>query len=765
MRQMLAIVMLLGALLATPASAQDERVFDLTGDWKDANGKATTFSQFLDDKGARIVVVRSADCRDPLSETCLEFRGPITGSKLALTHKITAGTVGGLYGPLAPEVKTQVVGKLEVTLDGEIVDEGERIVARLQIPQFSVDKKTGALVDKGTKPVKTSFSARARLLVRESHEQSSASNRNLPGVTEDQPFYVDLRVPRVDAKRVGDFAEIEFLVKDTGKTTHLRLGSQNAAYRGTVVYTTPSTITIQGGGEGAGKDGALGNLFSSMAGGLAPGNMFGLKVPNGGIVVITYKDATTTASTEVRVFHSRTKLALGLCQSALDDLYTLYGRMLSQWADRLTPDGSKALRSKMRAIENERRIIEFEPKETDKYHFFFADTTRLKACEGYFQYVLSDPATWNAGDPREYSGGGVGFKGPDVRFPGVDYEAWRESQIVGFAIRDGEEMWKTIAWKSIADLTIDLYQVYIGITLADQLWIAVDGTNPVTGKRVDLSERVMAGVGFASNVALGVLGGQALKDRQATWAGERPGFTGDPGPAHSKPGDWVSKTNPDGTKPRGLSEGSAIKPLESPRAPTPRNNPILTPGTPENKAYFGGIADEAKGRTPEGGRPTGEARPTPEPAKPTAPAPTPAAEPVKPAEPAKPTMTGEAPPPSEQPKPPSSSDSGGLMGKVGSGEKPNEPLGGVGGGSEPPRTTKLPPPEMPEPAPTGTTKLPPPEMPEPAPPKTAKLPAPEMPEPAPPKTTKLPAPEMPEPAPPKTTKLPAPEMPEPAPPK
>lgn len=500
---------------------------DLTGEWNDAEGKTVTFKQFGDPEGGAqaLLIIQNANCQDPLSDKCVVFEGLVSGTHIDLEHPFTERTVGLFYPGVNQEIQKQLVG-MSASMVGSVNANGETISAELTIPQFTLNQETSALTESLPKRISISFSAKPKILIRDSRENSSVNNVSLPGVTSDQPFFIDVRLPRADGQKAGAFISVD--IKHTWwNSTSLRLGNQNSPVSGAMVYTTPDPVTIDRGGVGAGEISILAEAWVPRTlRALAPGNMSHLKVPNGGTVTASYKEGSTNISTEFNVYTSKTRLALGLCQTSLDSVYALYGRTLSEFSAQITPNGNKALRSKMKAIENARRIMAFEPKEDDRHQFFFADTTRLEVCKRYFNLVLTDPATWDLLDPRFSVEGTYPRKGLDGRFPNVSYETFTEGLLVNLAIKTGEEMWKDIALKSLANLTIDLYQVYISVTLSGPLWIVVTGTNPVTGQRVSLEDRVWAGVQFGSGVILGVLGPKVIGDRinNYTNGGPRPDF-------------------------------------------------------------------------------------------------------------------------------------------------------------------------------------------------------------------------------------------------
>ena len=121
-------------LSPTLALAQnDAYTHDLTGDWKDAQGRPTGITQYVDSKQQppNRLTIRSADCADALSDKCVEFQGWVQGSTVHVEHLITAGTLPAFYAKQSPQAQQAVLASQAVaTLDGTVSSSADRIDAR-----------------------------------------------------------------------------------------------------------------------------------------------------------------------------------------------------------------------------------------------------------------------------------------------------------------------------------------------------------------------------------------------------------------------------------------------------------------------------------------------------------------------------------------------------------------------------------------------------------------------------------------------------------
>ncbi|MBI1952926.1 MAG: pilus assembly protein N-terminal domain-containing protein [Candidatus Omnitrophica bacterium] len=340
-----------------------------------------------------------------------------------------------------------------------------------------------------SEPVEEVFEALdfARIMVRSANRSPSLDQMSLTYLTKDQPFFVDVWLSQDEAAKAGKSLTVTFETA-SGKTGTLTLAS-HGGFRGPVFYTTDSPLTFSGGGSGGGKWSLLGFEFSR-------GGLSKLATQNGELVRVTSGGLLTEAA----VFDTPEKLRIAHLWKELHILEAFYEGVAQDSTQSAEIRGFAGQQLKMLA--NANILMSYVSKPDDK--FYFNDYTRVHIGEAYLNMAGTDPSIW---DHQPGWGKISRTKGPDPRFPGVEYLTGYERHEVDLSLEAGERQWKDKAFRSIANLTVDLYEVYVSSTGVDQVLIVAYGITP-RGERVSGTDRLMAGVRFGSQLVLGAAAGR-----------------------------------------------------------------------------------------------------------------------------------------------------------------------------------------------------------------------------------------------------------------
>lgn len=420
------------------------------------------------------------------------------------------------------------------------------------------------------------------------------SDESIPSVTPEQPFFVEVRMPRQQAQAVGQpTLDIAFQNKGTRSGGTLTLSSDYSPWDNPVVFTTADPLTVAGGGTGEG------GYVTLWGGKIFRGDMSGLRFQNADTIEVSYAEA----SVEFQVYDTWVQQRLAHNIRFLKELSQAYNQCLG--VPNLSEDDKEALHLKLRLITNAMRIMDRFPDDPHKLH----------VSEAYIG-MLQD-----GGSEYAYKGSLSGE--PDPAY-GAIWTSNEERQAVYTAKRVGDEHLGDLFHRLKVDTAIACYWAFTETIGADSLVMTVFGINNM-GEKVGLSERFFgfldlidrAGIGMKLGMRkgagrLGKITGtkrigpvmlldesmdealrvRAPEEKLVAKAGDRTpdlddtrparGAKGTPEPSAHKPADQTPKTTPpkhtpEPDQPGPRDQGPMTEPTSPEPAPTVREPPPRGP--------------------------------------------------------------------------------------------------------------------------------------------------------------------------------------------
>lgn len=323
-----------------------------------------------------------------------------------------------------------------------------------------------------------------RIVVRPADQWRSAES--VATLNTDQPFHIDVFVPREIAAGIGDTLVVEIASKAAGDTEQLRLSNDTSGTRGAIRYSHREAATTARGAAGEGKSVAVEVLPNSLANAFTDYDMGPLETEKTDTMTVSYGDA----STEVKVYWSAVQQNLAAFLDLIESLRVLYNRGLREAG--VSRDARVAMDRKLELIEN---LYALQAYEADD----FTDLHRLALAEEYFGLIQSNPDDWRR--PGRYPNAVLG----------IVQRSRDEVEAVNQAIADANERYRSNFTGFMRDLALGGYQIVADETGASQALIVITGRDAL-GRRVTRSDRIMAGVDLISQTALMTgLGGIAAR--------------------------------------------------------------------------------------------------------------------------------------------------------------------------------------------------------------------------------------------------------------
>lgn len=333
---------------------------------------------------------------------------------------------------------------------------------------------------------------KVRIVVRSPEETNGRAS--LASLNTEQPFKVDVHVPRPRASSIGETLVITFKTKRDGSSGSLRVSAAGAGGRGPVVYGHRSTLTLAAGGEGEGRtptdEVIWGLLPDSMLTPFTDYDLYKMDTEKEDVLVVSYENT----SLEIPVYWSWRQQRLAQLIAAFEGLRQFYSAGLSN--GEVTREAKAKLDRKLSLIKNLDKILAVPIEQLD-------DIRRLVIVEAYFRMIQDDPDNWDA----DWFGPG-NFRGTRNDRFGIVYTSNAEAQTLNQAIAAGRREYQDRFIGFARDLTIGSYQLITQVTGANQVRMIFTATDAM-GRHVNMSERVLAGIDLVSQAAM--MGASSLK--------------------------------------------------------------------------------------------------------------------------------------------------------------------------------------------------------------------------------------------------------------
>ncbi len=334
----------------------------------------------------------------------------------------------------------------------------------------------------------------------------------------EQSFFVEVRLDYEAASKQGKSLKVKFEVEKTGKSLELAL--TGTPHKGPVIYTSEAPVLFERPFDIAGPSDLVHSPYDSP-------NLAKLGLKNGDVVKVSFRDS----STSFKYFDSWVQQGIARNEDGFLDLLKLYQQMIE-----LTKDlkQRERLHRKSQLIVTARHVInDYHPEASadqltdlqryyigNAYHYFF--TTGLTA----------DSRLWELSSKPYLS----------KRF-GVMVSSMGEEALIFDAIEEGRKKFKEDFYKSVpAGLSLGAYHIVAQLSGGGMMWTAVAGINE-SGQPVDLTDRIFAGVGFASGALFTVASPKMLTDLSPSARGSARGASS--GFESDRPSAKEFEINPD----------------------------------------------------------------------------------------------------------------------------------------------------------------------------------------------------------------------------
>jgi hypothetical protein len=430
--------------------------------------------------------------------------------------------------------------------------------------------------------------AALRIVVRPTDSWSNRSS--VPSLNTDQPFKVEVHVPRPLAKSIGETLVVRFRTRQAGSTATLRVSAAGAGARGPVVYTHTSALTLTDGGEGEGRtwteDMVWGILPDSMLTPFTDYDMVKMHSAKSDVLVVSYE----SVSVEIPVYWSWRQQRLAELAQAFEGLRQLYAGALEK--EGVPAAAKQKLNRKLSLVKNLDKILAV-PSET------LDDIRRLVIAESYFRMLQDDPDNWD----MEYFGP-LNFQGKrDARFD-IVFTSRAEGYTLYQALEAGNREYEDRFTGFARDLTLGGYQLITQMTGTNQA-LMIFTSKDAMGRQVNMTERVLAGIDLVTQAA--IMGASSLHAARTAREGagglERARLAGTvkatTGSTDAARGALRRVMNPTGNRlvPRVVVSSNEVMPENHPNY-VPHASPRPRPGTRD----FGGPMREVGTRvaTPAG---------------------------------------------------------------------------------------------------------------------------------------------------------------------
>ncbi|MCA9322826.1 MAG: hypothetical protein KDB53_18940 [Planctomycetes bacterium] len=302
-----------------------------------------------------------------------------------------------------------------------------------------------------------------------------------------QPFHVEVSVPRHLAQDLGETIEVT-LTMESGDETTIELHSKGNA-RGPVTYGHDVDATL---GRGA-YDNALGPFpFWQMK---------SLDVENGETLTVSFGDATT----EVIAYRHQNQMRVGQTIVAMEDLDQILDQV-SQISG-LSAKDLAVIAAKRDLIANAIQVFEKEG---------LSAIAKDIIIEAYVNLLDDDPTTWRSAHA-------------EIPQLGITVHSQREKNAVEAAIAAAIKGHRDILHQASWILGEAAYDFALNATGVNQLHIVIFGVDS-HGRRVDMTDRILAGIDLGTMA----IGGILTVEARMTAAGG--GHVGTPGGGRIRPG-------------------------------------------------------------------------------------------------------------------------------------------------------------------------------------------------------------------------------------
>ncbi|MFZ5791974.1 MAG: hypothetical protein ACOY3L_14880 [Pseudomonadota bacterium] len=282
----------------------------------------------------------------------------------------------------------------------------------------------------------------------------------LNAVTLGQPFFLVVRMGSEQAKQVGNSLQVTLTAEKSGRTSTVELTRFGGANANPVVFTTGEPIM-------------LGEPFMNLD------SYINLKLSSGEVVTASYGAQKRSFA----VYPSWVQAGIASFKARFDALAQLYQAVMLD--PRTPPDQKEEMHQKVQLIANARLFMSYEPAPDEN----FTDYSRYELGAAYLSLVESSTKGL-----RRLGGA------PANRY-GVSYLFQEESERAAEAIRRGVERYRQAFLSMSKELAFGTYEFIAQQTGAGQFVTLVWGID-IYGNPVDMTDRVMAGIGLGSQLLL-----------------------------------------------------------------------------------------------------------------------------------------------------------------------------------------------------------------------------------------------------------------------
>lgn len=325
-----------------------------------------------------------------------------------------------------------------------------------------------------------------------------ANGNPLSRVVNDQPFHVEVRVPRIPGESPRETIEVTIQTPAGNNTLTIRFGG---TAQGPAVYRSEPIMTKPGGG-GAEGGGALDiGPFEFSTGGIG-----GFDLRDGDTFEVSFDGATAVT----RVFTSWALLGIDAMSQAIGEADAYYRnlilnlrgaeRELAKAPDseekaelldtinslRVDAENRLGIATRGRMAINSQTVTPWGTIQT----MDLLDTQRLEVAQAYVSMLgLTRTAVQvTTGETPP----------PDLM---ISWDRREEADLVHKAIEGGRDKSEQIMWSGLAQGTIAGYRLLAAATLASQTLILLTGKNEM-GQTVGTSDRILAFVDLLSQACL-----------------------------------------------------------------------------------------------------------------------------------------------------------------------------------------------------------------------------------------------------------------------